>query len=201
MLDSIETYRREVSSALSSVSGARIMEAVQALLAVHRRRGTIFVLCPPEDSEAASHFVRALADGIGAGPFAFRLVQLYGSPGQVVAWQHDWAYEDIYCEQMRGVIRQGDCVVAISRRGDSLSVVRALEAARRAGAATIALVGPGGEPVAQAADIRLDIRAGQAEQVEDVLVMLEHMLCHTLRRLLARTESAMEASRREGIGG
>lgn len=184
MLDSIETYRREVYSALSSVSGARIMEAVQALLAVHRRRGTIFVLCPPEDSEAGSLFVRELAQGIGAGPFAFRLVRLYGAASQVIAWQNDWAYEDIYAEQMRGVIRQGDVVVAVSRQGESPAMVRALQSAARAGATSIAITGFDGGSLSQVAHISLHVEARRAEQVEDVQVMLQHMLCSALRRAI-----------------
>lgn len=185
----IHQYADEVHDALQNVPEGRIMEGAQALLAVHRRRGTVFVLCPPEESDSVNHFVRELASGIGVGPFAFRLVRLYGSPAQVVAWQNDWAYEDIYAEQMRGVIRRGDAVIAISRRGENLNMVRALQAARRAGATTIAIVGYDGGLMKDVADIVLHVPAHQAEQVEDAEAMLEHVLCITLRRLLGQVRS------------
>jgi len=194
MSSPVEQYRRQLYAALQAVPEAQIMRAAEVLLEAHRRRSAIFVLCPPEDGGTVGHFVHELAGGIGNGPFAFRLVRLYGSPGEIVAWQNDWACEEIYSEQMRGVIRPGDVVTAISHRGQAPGMVRALQAARRSGARTIVLAGPEGSQLEEQADICLRVEAGRAEQVEDVELMLEHMLCVTLRWLLSHeVPSACEA--------
>lgn len=185
MVGIIDQYRSQVQQALESVPQARIMEAVAALLEVHRRRGTVFVLCPPEDAGTVEPLVRELAQGAASGPFAFRLVRLYGTPGQVVAWQSEWAYEDVYVEQMRGVIRPGDVVLAVSRQGQSMGMVRALLAARRSGATTIAIVGYDGGMVKDVAAICLHVQSSRPEQIQDAQVMLEHTLSYTLRRLLS----------------
>jgi D-sedoheptulose 7-phosphate isomerase len=190
-----DRYREQTHAALSSVPDAQIMAAIQALRQVHERRGTIFVLCPPEDGTNVGHFVRELNEGIGAGPFAFRLVRLYGAPGQIIAWQNDWAYEDLYAEQMRGTIRNGDLVIAISARGDSLGMARALQAARRAGAQTVALVGYGGGEIKQYADICLHIQSDETARVEESQMALEHLLCDALRQSLSVSQPNVAAGR------
>jgi len=199
MFGFLRQYQDQVYDALRSISEAAIAEATSALVEVHRRRGTIFVLCPPEDSSSVEHFVRELSQGMNPGlggaqvaggsarsPAAgFRLVQVLGSPRQIVAWQNDWAYEDIYAEQIRGRIRRGDVVLAISRRGDTANVVNALQAARALGAVTISLVGGKGSGIREASDITLHAGTEQPEQVEAIQTIVEHMLCVALQRALA----------------
>jgi len=181
----ISQYRSQVYDAFGTVPKERILEVVDALLRVHRRQGNVFVLCPPEDSADRSPCAYELAQGIGAGPFDFRVVRLYGAPGDIVSWQNDWAYEDIYAEQLRGRVGHGDALIAISRQGRALGMARALHAARRAGATAIAIVGFAGGALKDEADICLHVRSDQADRVEDVQTMLVHTLCVALRRLLS----------------
>ncbi len=197
----IDQYRDQVHEAVRAISSELVMEAAHALLEVHRRRGTVFVLCPPEDGEGAAHFVNELEQGIGAGPFQFRLVRLYGTPAGVIAWQNDWAHEDIYAQQMRGQIRAGDAVIALWRRGQSLGLARALQAARRSGAVTLAIVGPDAGAARDLADVCLHVRCSRPEQVEDVQVMLAHMLCLSLRHLLSATAAGGEKGVKAGAAG
>lgn len=185
MSNLIDRYRDEVYEAVRTVPGNRVMEAAHVLLEAHRQQATVFVLCPPEDGEAVGHVVNELKQGIGAGPFQFRLVRLYGAPSEIIAWQNDWPYENTYSEQMRGEIRRGDVVIAVSRRGQSLAMVRALQVAKRSGARTIAIVGFDGGDIKDLADVCLHVRCHRLEQVEDVQMMLAHMLCLSLRQLLA----------------
>jgi phosphoheptose isomerase len=181
----VDEYRRQVYEAVASVPEADLLRAVDALLAVHQRRATIFVLCPPEEAENALRLARVLEEGTDAGPFAFRLVRLHGVPRDVASWQASWAYEDIYAEQLCEGLRQSDTVVAVSRRGQALGLANALRAARHAGATTIALVGFDGGAVKDEADVCLHVRSDRAEQVDDVHTILVHMLCISLRRRLS----------------
>ena len=196
MFGYLNQYEDQVYDALRSVSEAAIAEAASALADVYRRRGTLFVLCPPEDGADVDRFVHELGRDIGGGPSGFRLVELFGSPRQIVAWQNDWAYEDIYAEQMRGRIRRGDAVIAVTRRGDTANVVHALQAARALGARTIALVGAAGTAVHDVADITLRVGSEQAGQVQAAQMMLEQMLCAALQRVLA--QAAERADRAAG---
>ncbi len=192
MSDSISRYREEVHRAAETVPADQVMAAAQALRDVQRRRGTVFVLCPPDDAGSVSHFVSELEQGIGAGLFQFRLVRLYGAADQVIAWQNDWAYEDVYAEQLRAQVRAGDAVIAVSRRGQSLGMARALRAARRSGATALVVVGCDGGELMDLADVCLHVRSDRPEQIADVQTMLAHMLGAGLRQLLGRGMPAEE---------
>lgn len=190
----IAGYREQVHQALHTVPEARILEAARALQEVHERGGRVFVLAAPSDELTGRHLSEELARGVAAGVFGFSPVALQSTPGQVAAWQGDWVYEDLFVEQMRGHVARGDVVVALSRRGQELGLVRALGAARRAGARTIALVGLDGGMLAGAADICLHVRSSSLDQVEDVHTVLIHALCQGLRTLLAREPSGASAA-------
>ncbi len=180
----IEGYRQQVYEALGSLGEAEVAAAVAALVAVHHGQGSVFVLCPPEDGGEADHLARELAKGVSAGQLAFKLVRLEGSPRRATAWQNDWAYEDIYAKQLGGAVRNGDAVIALGGRGQALGMIRALQVATRSGARAIAIVGPNGGMLQNVADICLHVRAGQAEQVENVQLMLAHLLGAGLRTAL-----------------
>lgn len=194
MLALIDQYQGEVYGALRTVPAERIVEALVALQDVDRRRGTVFVLCPPSDGENARRLAEELERGVRAGSFGFRVVRVSGLPGQIAAWQNDWAYEDIYAQQLQGLAGRGDLVIAISRQGQAPGPARALQAARHSGAESLAIVGHDGGLLGESANICLHIQSQQAEQVEDVELMLVHILSVGLRRLVRQSPQPAEAA-------
>lgn len=194
----IDRYRDEVFDAARTVPGDQVLRAARALLEVHRRGGAVYVLCPPEEGEGASRLADELERAGGAGLLHLRLVRLFGDRARVPAWENDWAYEDAYAEQMRGRLRPGDAVVAVSGRGQGQGMAHALQAARSAGAATLAIVGCDGGTLLGQADICLHVRCQRTEQIEDAQMMLAHLLSISLQHLVDESASAGEG---EGRGG
>lgn len=190
----IDQYQGEVYVALRTIPAERIVEALVALQDVDRRRGTVFVLCPPSDGENARRLAEELERGVKAGTFGFRLARVSGVARQIAAWQNDWAYEDIYAQQLMGLAGRGDLVIAISRQGQAPGLARALEVARRGGAESLAIVGHDGGLLKGSANLCLHIQSQQAEQVEDVELMLVHILSVGLRRLVRRPPQPAEAT-------
>jgi len=185
MSNMIDCYRDQVYDAARTVPGEQVLAAARALAEAHRRGATVFLLCPPDDGETVGHLANELQCGIAAGPCRFHLERLFGTPSQATGWQADWTYEDVYVEQLRGRVSPGDVLLVVSRRGQSLGMVRALEAARRSGATTVVMVGFDGGAIKDLADICLHVQSDRIEQVEDVQMMLAHMLSVALRDLLA----------------
>ena len=61
---------------------------------------------------------------------------------------NDYSYDEIFEEQLRGLVEPGDVAIGISASGNSPNVLRAVEYARSHGAATLGLVGFGGGKLA-----------------------------------------------------
>jgi D-sedoheptulose 7-phosphate isomerase len=98
---------------------------------------------------------------------------------------NDYGYERVFERQVEAFAQPGDVVVGITTSGTSRNVVLALEAAKRAGATTIAFTGNGGGTVAEIADIALVGPDGYSALVQEVHITLGHIVCDLVEQELA----------------
>ncbi len=99
----------------------------------------------------------------------------------VTAWANDDSYENIFAEQLENHVEPGDVVIGISGSGRSMNVVKALKLATTRGATTVALTGFDGGLVKDIAHICLTVPNSIMEQVEDVHLLIEHVVTTCLR--------------------
>ena len=102
----------------------------------------------------------------------------------VTAIGNDYGYERVFERQVEAFAQPGDVVVGITTSGTSRNVVLALEAAKRAGATTIAFTGNGGGRVAEIADIALIGPDGYSAIVQEVHITLGHIVCDLVEQEL-----------------
>jgi len=99
----------------------------------------------------------------------------------LTAWANDTAYENIFAEQLENYLEPGDVAIGISGSGNSPNVLRAMQVARAKGAATIGLIGFGGGKLKDLVDIAVIVPSYNMEQVEDIHLLLEHVITTCLR--------------------
>ncbi len=80
-------------------------------------------------------------------------------------------------------LNPGDVVVAISTSGNSPNVVRAVDLANERGATVIGMTGFGAGKLGPMVDIHLHVPSDCIEIVEDIHLMLEHMITKVLREM------------------
>jgi D-sedoheptulose 7-phosphate isomerase len=102
----------------------------------------------------------------------------------VTAISNDYGYERVFARQVEAFAQPGDIVVGITTSGTSRNVVLGLEAAKRAGATTIAFTGNGGGKVAEIADIALIGPDGYSALVQEVHITLGHIICDLVEQEL-----------------
>ena len=102
----------------------------------------------------------------------------------VTAIANDYGYERVFSRQVAAFARAGDVVVGLTTSGASRNVVLGLEAAKRAGATTIAFTGNGGGAVAEIADIALVGPDGYSALVQEVHITLGHIVCDLVEQAL-----------------
>jgi D-sedoheptulose 7-phosphate isomerase len=103
----------------------------------------------------------------------------------ISAIANDYGFDDVFARQVEGLAATGDVVIGISTSGESVNVVRGLAAARRAGAATIALVGAAGGAVAAEADHVLHAPSTETPRIQEAHVLIGHLLCEIAEGELA----------------
>ena len=155
---------------------------VEVFLSALRNKRNIFVMGNGGSGATASHWVCDINKGCSYGrEQRFRMVCLNDNIPTILAYANDVGYEDIFVEQLKNFLEEGDVVVAISGSGNSKNVVKAIEYANSKGAITIGLVGYSGGKLLDLVQIPVHIQVEDMQIVEDVHMIVAHM---TMRRLL-----------------
>ena len=78
---------------------------------------------------------------------------------------------------MHALVRARDVLVALSTSGQSESVVRAVEAAKNAGATVIGMTGAADSPVAALADIAVRVPSTVTPFIQEAHIAIGHAIC------------------------
>ena len=92
------------------------------------------------------------------------------------AFANDEGYDVVFSEPLKSMAEAGDLVIAISGSGNSPNVLNGVKAAREMGLTTIGLTGFAGGKLKDAVDICVVVPSNRIEQVEDVHLVLDHLL-------------------------
>ena len=114
----------------------------------------------------------------------FKVIALTDNVPLLTAWANDTGYENIFVEQLKNLLEEGDVVIAISASGNSKNVLKAVDYASNKAATTIGLTGFEGGKLKDIAQECLIVPSNSMERVEDVHLILGHLLCCYLRELL-----------------
>lgn len=174
-------YLADIHQALDQVSLPTVERLVALLIDAARTGKSVFFVGNGGSAATASHFACDLGKGTRtAGAARFRAVALTDNVPLLTAWANDVAYEDVFAEQLRNLCQPGDILIAISGSGMSPNILKAAAVARDAGATVVAMTGDGGA-LGPGSDLWISTPASCIEQVEDLHLIVEHLVCCQLR--------------------
>jgi len=106
----------------------------------------------------------------------FRGISLCDNIGLITAYGNDLSYEDVFSGQINALMDDGDLLVAISGSGNSPNVLKAVEAAHRAGGKVLGVVGYDGGKMMPMCDHSVWVQSFDMQLCEDVHLMFGHMV-------------------------
>ncbi|MBW1696682.1 MAG: SIS domain-containing protein [Deltaproteobacteria bacterium] len=169
---------------------------VSSLLDAYHNQAAIFVMGNGGSAATASHFATDINKGCCWDlDKKFKMICLNDNISTLMAWANDMTYDAVFVQQMKNFFTQGDLVIGISGSGNSENVLNAIRYAKKNGGLTIGLSGFNGGNLAKLVDISLVTEAEDMQKVEDVHLIVVHMIMQALYRLLhdsAGTEFAQE---------
>lgn len=124
----------------------------------------------------AQHLVAELVGHFRRERRPLPALALTTDPSVVTAIANDYSFADVFARQVEANAKAGDIVIGISTSGEAENVVRGLEAARRAGATTVALTGGNGGRIAALADHALVMPAARTAPIQELHVFVVHAL-------------------------
>jgi len=178
-------YLNEIRRCINEIENnfeTQIDRMLEILLEARKNGKTIFIMGNGGSGSTASHFVCDLAKNtISRGNLRFKVVALTDNTPQILAWANDAGYENIFIEQLKNLMGEGDIVIGISCSGRSRNVLKALKYANEKGGITIGLTGFDGGEIKEIAKETIIVPSNSMQCCEDIHLMLEHVLTSMLR--------------------
>ncbi|MGO9243407.1 MAG: SIS domain-containing protein [Verrucomicrobiia bacterium] len=154
----------------------------------------IFVIGNGGSAATASHMMNDLCKGTlghkGDAPWPrLRVIALTDNVSLMTAWANDTDFNHIFSEPLKNLAQRGDVLVAISATGNSPNIIAAVEAAKQIGVTVLGLAGFTGGKLSKLADVSLVVPSDGYGPVEDIHMILDHIITSYLYEKLKATHS------------
>lgn len=169
LVDSIKCLEllKRVSNQISAI--------VNILQSARDNGKTVFIMGNGGSASTASHIVCDLTKQCG-----IKSLSLTDNIPLITAWSNDVGYDVLFERQIERLAKDGDVVIGISSRGTSENIIRGVKKATAIGCRTIGLTGFDGGILKDAVDECIIVRSDNMQHVEDVHLLLGHMLAFLL---------------------
>jgi histidinol-phosphate phosphatase family protein len=184
-MDIVNHYLQQLELAVRTLSREDIWKVIDQLLDAWRKGRHIYIFGNGGSAVTAMHMASDLNKypNIPGMP-RFKALALSDNTALLTSLANDCGYENIFSEQLVNFLDPGDLVIAISTSGNSPNVLKAVQVARERGAICIGFSGQDGGRLKELVEICVRAPAGQIGQQEDIHMILDHVIVHTLRYLL-----------------
>ena len=130
----------------------------------------------------AQHLATELMVGYRVNRRALPAIALTTDTSALTAIGNDFGFESLFSRQVEALCHAGDVAIGMSTSGNSENVLQGLRASKAIGAVTVAFTGEAGGRLADLADVRIVIPSRTTARIQEMHLMLGHVLCELLER-------------------
>ncbi len=178
----VKMYTGQLTEILNALPEDKFKEINNVLQDARETGQQIFVVGNGGSAAAASHMVCDFGKNTReAGKNRMRAICLNDNIPSVMAYANDEGYEVIFSEQLLALGKPGDVLIAISGSGNSANILKVMETARQMQIKIIGLTGFEGGKMKDMTDICLIVPSDSMEMIEDVHLIINHILAGLLR--------------------
>ena len=181
----IQNYILTLQQTLDRLPQHLVVKVIEALERARLQGRQVFIMGNGGSASTASHFVCDLAKNTRRdGSPHYRVIGLTDNMAIFSAYANDEGYDSVFAKQLENLLLPGDIVIGISASGNSQNVFNALQLAKERGAMTIAFTGFDGGKIGKLVDMNIHVMSDIIEHVEDVHLILEHMIVKAIKERL-----------------
>lgn len=156
---------------------ALAIEAIgAALVGVVRQGGTIYSCGNGGSACDAMHLTEELVFRYLRARPGIRAHHFIDGPS-ITCWGNDVSFDGIFERQTEVHVRKSDALVVFSTSGNSANIIRALQAAEKIGATTVALLGKGGGKAGGLAKHQIIVESDETARIQESHILIVHTLC------------------------
>ncbi|MCC6283986.1 MAG: SIS domain-containing protein [Phycisphaerales bacterium] len=192
VLAALSAARDDLAAFLADQASVDRINRVGRLLATGFQAGHKVLICGNGGSACdAMHFAEEFTGRYRANRPPLPVIAL-ADPGHITCTANDFGFEHIFARSVEAFARPGDVLVVLSTSGNSLNIVRAVEAAKARGATTIALLGRGGGQLAGLCDHQWIVPGKTSDRIQEIHMLVLHVLIEVVERILFPANYAAE---------
>ena len=181
-MEHITSYISVLQDTVGKLPVESITRVVATLQNARLEGRKVFIMGNGGSASTATHFVCDLAKNTRHDSLPhFRVIGLTDNMAIFSAYANDEGYDNVFAAQLANLVEAEDVVIAISASGNSANVVKAMEAAKVYNAVTVGFTGFTGGKLASLVDIQVHVDSYVIEHVEDIHLMLEHMIVKAIK--------------------
>lgn len=177
-----QQYFQNLKKSIDSLDHQQIQKIIDVIFDAYKNGKQIFIIGNGGSSATASHFACDLGKGTrknvyGENEKRFRAISLTDNVATLAAYSNDESFDDIFIQQLKNLLNEGDVVIGISGSGNSQNVIKAMLFAKEQKASTIGLLGfKTGGKLADIVDNKIIVDDSHYGRIEDIHLMLCHII-------------------------
>ena len=179
----LHEYLKSNNEAISTLllDEGKLNALVAAISLCIENGGTVWTAGNGGSASTASHLTCDLAKGVSlARKSSVKSFCLNDNMAINSAWANDFSYEVALERQLEIYASPGDLFIAISGSGESPNIINALNAAKRMGIKSAALLGFEGGTAVGIADLPIVIKSNDIQIVENLQMVITHWIFKAL---------------------
>ncbi len=181
-MEQLSEYMTVLQKTMDRLPKDLISEVIDILHEARMAGRQVFIMGNGGSASTATHFVCDLAKNTRReGLPHFRVIGLTDNMAIFSAYANDEGYDRVFSQQLANLIKPKDIVIGISASGNSANVLYGIEEAKKNQARTIAFTGFDGGRLGPMVDINIHVESNIIEHVEDIHLVLEHMIVKTIK--------------------
>lgn len=187
----LEGYMSLVMDTLRQVPIENASRVVEVIYQAYETGKQVFIVGNGGSASTASHFACDLGKGsVVNGKPRLKVLSLNDNMALLTAYANDVSYEDVFAEQLKNLLDEGDVLIGITGSGNSPNILKALETANEMGAVTVGLLGFGGGKARKLCRVHVTVDEDIYGPVEDIHMFLAHAVSEGFKHLVGKYQQA-----------
>jgi D-sedoheptulose 7-phosphate isomerase len=176
--DSIETKERSIKKNIGAI--VKAADVIIKGLAVGRK---VLLFGNGGSAADAQHIAAEFINRFQMERPPLAAIALTTDTSVLTSISNDYHFDEVFSKQIRALGKEGDIAVGFSTSGNSVNVVKGMDAAKMLNMHTIGFSGRGGK-LAECADIVLTVESDVTARVQETHIVMGHILCDIVEKTI-----------------
>jgi D-sedoheptulose 7-phosphate isomerase len=183
VIEAFETSA-DVKNEFIRTHAERVVEVGQLLIRTFREGKKVMLFGNGGSATDASHIAAEFVGRYRLDRDPLPALALGTDMAALTSIANDYDFTDIFSRQVLAHGRKGDVAIAISTSGNSLNVIRGVEAAHDRGLVTVGWTGATGGKLTDLVDYCFRVPSSVTARIQECHITLGHVLCELIEERL-----------------